>query len=201
MTRHKGLLAITTALGLIAAPALAQSQGDWTFGLGVGWVNPKSDNGVLAGGAASVDENTQLIITGEYFIRNDLGIELLLATPFEHDVTITGIGYAGTVKHLPPTVSLNYHFPTRTAFKPYVGLGVNYTSFFDEVSPLGVLSLDDSWGIAVQAGFDYLVSDGDALRLTARWIDIDSDVFLNGALIGTADIDPVVLSVSYVRRF
>ena len=201
MTRHKGLLAITTALGLIAAPALAQSQGDWTFGLGLGWVNPKSDNGVLAGGAASVDENTQLIITGEYFIRNDLGIELLLATPFEHDVTITGIGYAGTVKHLPPTVSLNYHFPTRTAFKPYVGLGVNYTSFFDEVSPLGVLSLDDSWGIAVQAGFDYLVSDRDALRLTARWIDIDSDVFLNGALIGTADIDPVVLSVSYVRRF
>lgn len=201
MTRHKGLLAITTALGLIAAPALAQSQGDWTFGLGLGWVNPKSDNGVLAGGTASVDENTQLIITGEYFIRNDLGIELLLATPFEHDVTITGIGYAGTVKHLPPTVSLNYHFPTRTAFKPYVGLGVNYTSFFDEVSPLGVLSLDDSWGIAVQAGFDYLVSDRDALRLTARWIDIDSDVFLNGALIGTADIDPVVLSVSYVRRF
>lgn len=201
MTGHKGLLAITTALGLIAAPALAQSQGDWTFGLGVGWVNPKSNNGTLAGGQASVDSNTQVIITGEYFIRDNLGIELLAATPFKHDVTIALIGYAGTVKHLPPTLSLNYHFPTQTAFKPYVGIGVNYTTFFDEVSPLGVLSLDDSWGIAVQAGFDYMVSDRDALRLTARWIDIETDVFLNGAPIGTADIDPVVVSLSYVRRF
>ena len=201
MTGHKGLLAITTALGLIAAPALAQSQGDWAFGFGLGWVNPKSDNGVLAGGAASVDDNTQLVITGEYFIVDNLGIELLVATTFEHDVTITGIGYAGTVKHLQPTLSLNYHFPTRTPFKPYLGLGVNYTTFFDEVSPLGVLSLDDSWGVAVQAGVDYMVSDRDALRLTARWIDINTDVLLNGAPIGTAEIDPIVVSLSYVRQF
>ncbi|TNF57302.1 MAG: hypothetical protein EP307_14235 [Rhodobacteraceae bacterium] len=201
MTRNKGILALTTALCMAGAPVLAQSQGDWTFGLGVGWVNPKSNNGVLAGGAATVDENTQLIITAEYFFRDNLGVEILAATPFEHDVTIAGIGYAGTVKHLPPTISLNYHFPTQTAFKPYVGLGVNWTTFFEETSPLGVLSLDDSFGLAVQVGFDYQISDRDALRLTARWIDIETDVSLNGAPIGTADIDPVVLSFSYVRRF
>ena len=45
----------TTALCLLAAPVLAQSQGDWTIGVGVGNVNPKSNNGALAGGAALVE--------------------------------------------------------------------------------------------------------------------------------------------------
>ena len=200
MTQKKGLFAITTALCLAAAPVLAQSQGDWTFGLGAGWVSPKSNNGTLAGAAATIDENTQLIITAEYFFRDNLGVELLAATPFKHDVFLAG-AYAATVKHLPPTVSLNYHFPTQSALKPYVGIGVNWTTFFEESSPLGVIELDDSFGVAVQVGFDYQVGDRDALRLTARWIDIDSDVSLNGAPIGTAEIDPVVISFSYVRRY
>ncbi|MFY9211701.1 MAG: OmpW family outer membrane protein [Aestuariivita sp.] len=201
MTTQKfALAAATTALCLLAAPTLAQSQGDWTIGIGIGNVNPKSNNGTLAGGAATINDDTQLTLTAEYFFWDNIGIELLAASPFKHDVSING-AYAGTIKHLPPTLSVNYHFPTNGMIKPFAGIGLNYTTFFDETSPLGVLSLKDSFGVAVQLGADFAVSDQGAVRVNVRWMDIDSDVSLNGAPIGTAEIDPIVLGIAYVHRF
>jgi outer membrane protein len=200
MKRTLSALAITTALAVLAGPVAAQSQGDWTVGVGLGYVNPKSNNGTLAGAAATVDEDVRPTFTVEYFIRDNLGIELLAATPFEHDVSLGG-AVAASVKHLPPTLSLNYHFPTQGKFKPFVGAGINYTTFFEETTALGTLELDDSIGIALQAGADYMISDRGALRFNVRWIDISTDATLNGAAIGTAEIDPVVLGVSYVHRF
>ncbi|WP_052249638.1 OmpW family outer membrane protein [Tateyamaria sp. ANG-S1] len=200
----KNTLRITTAaltLAALTTGAFAQNQGDWTLGVGVGGVFPKSGNGTLAGAEADIDDGYALTITGEYFIWDNVGIELLAATPFEHDIDLAGVGFAGSVKHLPPTLSVNYHFPTDTKWKPYVGLGVNYTTFFDEQSELGTLELDNSWGVAVQAGVDYAFSPQDAFRANIRWIDIDTDVTLNGAQIGTAEIDPIVLNFAYVRKF
>lgn len=200
MRRTTPLLALTTALTTLAGAAAAQSQGDMTLGFGLGWVNPKSDNGTLAGAQADIGDDFRPILTFEYFIRDNLGIELLAATPFEHDVALGGANI-GTVKHLPPVLSLNYHFPTQTRFKPFLGIGVNYTTFFEESTPLGNLELEDSWGIALQAGADYQLSDQGSLRLSVRWMDIDSDATLNGAPIGTAEIDPLVVGVSYVWKF
>lgn len=194
-------LALTAALAAFSAPAFAQSQGDWTVGVGIGNVNPKSNNGTLAAQPATVDSNTRPIFTVEYFIRDNLGIELLAATPFSHTVTLSGTTTAGKVKQLPPTLSLNYHIPTNSKFTPFVGVGLNYTTFFDEQSALGTLKLDDSWGVALNAGVDYAVSDRGAVRFNVRWIDIDSDVTLNGGNIGKAEIDPWVVSASYVHRF
>ena len=200
MTRFTSALALTTALVALSGPALAQSQGDWTVGVGVANVNPKSNNGTLAGGKTTIDDDTQLSLTVEYFIRDNIGIELLAATPFSHDITIAGVGGA-TTKHLPPTLSLNYHIPTGGKWKPFVGVGVNYTTFFEEKTALGNLRLKDSWGVAVQTGLDYQVTDNGALRINARWMDIDTKAYLDGAYIGKAEIDPVVLGVAYVHRF
>ncbi len=189
------------ALATVSAPALAQSQGDWTVGVGVANVNPKSSNGTLAGAAASIGDDTRPTLTFEYFVRDNIGIELLLATPFEHDVSLAGSGKIGSVKQLPPTLSVNYHFPTKSAIKPFVGIGLNYTTFFEESSPLGNLSLDDSFGVALNAGADYQISDNGALRLNVRWMQIRSDASLNGTGIGEAKIDPVVVGLAYVHRF
>ncbi|KPD12563.1 OmpW family protein [Phaeobacter sp. 11ANDIMAR09] len=200
MKRSASILALATACTVLAVPAFAQSQGDWTFGVGVINVNPKSDNGTLAGGATTLTDDTQISLTVEYFIRDNIGIELLAATPFEHDINIAGVGSA-TAKQLPPTLSINYHFPTKGKIKPFVGAGINYTTFFEEETALGVLELKDSWGFALQAGADWQVSDKGALRLNVRYMDIDSDAYLGGASIGTAEIDPVTIGVSYVHRF
>ncbi len=198
MTNKLAALTLSTALVALAGPALAQSQGDWTVGFGVGYLDPKSDNGTLAGADATIDADTRPIFTAEYFIRDNLGIELLAATPFKHNISLNGVE-TSSVKHLPPTLSLNYHFPTNSAWKPYVGAGLNYTIFFDE--SLDGLEIDNSFGVSLQAGLDYMVSDAGAIRLNVRWFDIDSDVKLNGTDIGTAEIDPYLIGVSYVHRF
>ena len=105
MTNKLAALTLSTALVALAGPALAQSQGDWTVGFGVGYLDPKSDTGTLAGFDAEVDDDTRPIFTVEYFIRDNLGIELLASTPFEHDITLGGSTDAGSTKHLPPTLS------------------------------------------------------------------------------------------------
>jgi outer membrane protein len=191
---------LTSALALGAAPALAQSKGDWTVGFGVGNINPKSDNGTIAGFDVDVDDATRPIFTLEYFVFDNIGVELLASTPFKHDISLDGSELADT-KHLPPTLSLNYHFPTQSVWKPYVGAGVNYTIFWDENLDIGDLDLDNSWGFAVQAGLDYQFRENGAFRFNVRYIDIDADAKVNGSNAGTANIDPVIFSVSYVHKF
>ncbi len=193
-------LALSVAFAALAGPLAAQSAGDFTIGLGFATVAPKSDNGTVGGAAATISDNTQLSLTAEYFIRDNLGLEVLAATPFSHNIYLGGVNQ-GTTKHLPPTVSLKYHFPTGGALTPFVGLGVNYTVFFDDSSPLGDLRLKNSWGLAAAAGVDYQISDTGAMRFEVRYMDIDSEVFLDGASIGTAEIDPIVFNVGYVHRF
>lgn len=200
MKRLISTLALTSALAAMAAPALAQQQGDWTIGVGIANVNPKSDNGTLAGAVAEIDDGTALSLTVEYFFRDNWGVELLAATPFEHDINLNG-AFAASAKQLPPTISINYHFPTEGKIKPFLGLGLNYTTFFEEETALGNLKLDDSFGIAVNAGADYQISDRGALRFNVRWMDIETDATLNGTAIGSADIDPVVVNLAYVHRF
>jgi outer membrane protein len=190
-------LATTTSLAL---PAAAQQAGDLTLGFGFHMVDPQSDNGTLAGSDAKVGTSARPTITAEYFIKDNLGVELLAALPFKHSVSLAGIK-VGTVKQLPPVLSLQYHFANASAFTPFVGLGVNFTTFFSESSPLGDLRLKNSWGLAAHLGVDWAVNDKTALRVDARWADIDSKATLNGAEIGTAKIDPLVYGVSYVVKF
>lgn len=206
MIRRYAPLAIALAFGGLAAPAFAQQAGEWTFSVGAHQVNPKSDNGSLAGNTLDVEvgSNVRPTVTAEYFVRDNLGIEVLAALPFQHDVDIKGLGTVGSVKHLPPVVSLQYHFGDGKV-KPFIGAGLNYTYIFSE-STTGALRgsklrLDNSWGLAAHAGVDFKVSDKGSIRVDARWIDIDSDVKLNGANLGTVNIDPLVYGAAYVFQF
>lgn len=199
--------ALALALGAVAMPAFAQSAGDWTLGFGVHAVDPKSDNGSLVDGALKVDVDTDVkpTLTFEYFVRDNLGIEVIAAWPFEHDISIDGLGTVGSTKQLPPTVSLQYHFNSKGKVSPFVGAGVNYTTFFSEDTRGALegskLKLDDSWGLAAHAGVDFAVGERSAIRVDARWIDIDTDVKLDGADIGTVNIDPIVYGAAYVMKF
>jgi outer membrane protein len=101
-------------------------------------------------------------------------------------------------------VSLQYHFDAGRV-RPFVGAGVNYTTFFSEDTRGALegtrLSLDDSWGLAAHAGLDFAIGERGALRVDVRWMDIDTDVELDGADIGTVQIDPLAYGVAYVFQF
>jgi len=206
------LSGLAAAMALAAAPAMAQSKGDWTLGVGVHAVDPASDAGDLNGSAlglgalpTKVDSDVKPTVTFEYFIADNIGIEVLAALPFKHEVSIDGVGKVGETKQLPPVVSLQYHFANSSKVTPFVGLGVNYTKFFDTDSKGALagtkLKLEDSWGLAAHAGVDFAVSDKGSLRVDVRWIDIDTGVKLDGEKIGTVNIDPLAYGVSYVFKF
>ncbi|WP_374606837.1 OmpW family protein [Thermomonas sp.] len=202
-------IALAAVLALAATPALAQSAGSWTVGIGAHNVAPKSDNGTLTAtplGNLTMDvgSNVRPTITGEYFLQDNLGIEVLAALPFQHDISVAGVGKVGSTKHLPPTVSLQYHFG-QGKVKPFVGLGVNYTRFFSTKAEGAIaganLDLSDSWGLAAHVGVDFKVGEKGAIRLDYRKVDIDTRVKLNGANLGTkntVNIDPSVYGIAYV---
>ena len=205
-------IALAALLTLAASPALAQSAGTWTVGIGAHNVAPKSNNGTLVGtplGNLGMDigSNARPTVTAEYFLRDNLGIAVLAALPFQHDINVAGVGKVGSTKHLPPTVSLQYHVG-QGAVRPFVGLGVNYTTFFSTKAegPIAGANLDlsDSWGLAGHLGVDFKLGEKGAIRIDYRKIDIDTNVKLNGAKLGTSNtvnIDPSAYGVAYVFAF
>lgn len=200
---------LALALALTTAPSLAQDAGRWTLGIGAHNVAPKSGNGTLTAtplGNLEMDvgSSARPTITAEYFLRNNLGIEVLAALPFQHAIGVVGVGKVGSTRQLPPTVSLQYHFGDGKV-RPFLGLGLNYTLFFDTDSqgPIAGTDLDlsDSWGLAGHAGIDFKVGEKGAIRVDYRMIDIDTQVKLNGAELGTrntVNIDPSVYGIAYV---
>ena len=141
---QKSLLSASlVALALAAPLAQAHTAGDIIVRAGAITVNPdadsssvKVDRGPLAGadlgGKATMSSDTQLGLNFAYMLTDNWGIELLAASPFEHDVKIKGTalgaanGKLGTLKHLPPTLSLVYYpLDAKSAFQPYVGAGIN----------------------------------------------------------------------------
>lgn len=194
-------LAVTTAL-LAATPlANAQDAGDWEIRAGAHRVVPKSDNSSIV----NVDAATSVTFSATYMVAPNWGIELLAALPFEHDVNLNGGGEVATVKHLPPTLSAQYHFNPNGRVRPYVGAGLNYTLFFDEDTTGALrgakLELDGSLGLAAQAGIDFSFGTDWFLSLDGRYIDIDTDAKLNGADLVTVEIDPFTYGLSIGRRF
>jgi outer membrane protein len=198
---------LSVALLLVLATPLAQAEaGPWRFTVGAHNVDPKSDNGSLAAGALEVEvgDSWRPTITGEYFFNENLGLEVLAAVPFKHDVQLNGAD-AGDITHLPPTISLQYHFSPEAKVSPYVGAGVNFTWIYNEDSAGPIagtdLDLDNSWGLALHAGFDVNLQNNWFVGLDARWMDIDADVSVDGADVGTVNVDPLVYGFYVGRRF
>jgi len=205
MKKYIAPLLGAAALAVTALPVHAE---DWFVRVGAVQVSPKSDNGTLAGGAlkTDIDSNTQLgLILGRHLSPN-LAVEVLAATPFSHTAKLNG-AKAVDFKHLPPTVSLQWYFNPEGRVNPFVGAGLNYTFVYDEKPVAGgpvagaKIGLDNSFGLAAQAGLVFKMSDAIDLVLDARWIDIDSDVKVNGSKVGTAVVDPLVVGLTLGYRF
>ena len=206
VTLHRSVgvrTAVAAALGLaLVAGSPAASAEDWLVRVGVHSVNPKSDNHPVV----NVDSGQMLTFNVTYMYAANWGVELLAALPFSHDINLNSNGtQVGKTKHLPPTLSLQYHFAPQATIRPYVGVGLNYTLFFEEKTQGALagtkLELDPSFGLAGQVGVDVALNDLWFVNADVRYIDIGSDAKLNGASLDTVNIDPYVIGVSIGRRF
>ena len=227
MKTSKYLLAAGALLALVASPAFAYEAGTWVLRAGVGVVAPDSDNLVVDDGVdritVNVDDGTSLTLMGTYMFSRNWGFDILASWPFNHDINVSIVDSVdpgsnpisakiAETDHLPPTFSIQYHFLPDSRFQPYVGAGVNYTTFFSTdveqaLVDLGIddIDLDDSFGLALQFGGDFLFSDRWLINVDVRWIDIESDLEATAlgetGELGTVKIDPWVYSVNLGYRF
>jgi len=218
----KSTAAVLAALGLTiaATPALSYEAGDILVRGRIISINPNDDSGrikvnnvAVAGTGVSVNSDVMPEIDFTYMVDRNWGVELILAYT-EHDVGSSGLGLGNVaeVKVLPPTLTLQYHFAPDSDIRPYLGAGLNYTHFFSEdvkgpLNPGGAdIDLDDSWGLALQAGVDIAVNEDWFVNLDVKYIDIDTDAHITDNLTGfdvdvNVDIDPIVWGIGIGRRF
>lgn len=187
------------SLFVAAAPAYAVEKGDWTVRAGYGQVNPKSDNGSVLGLDVSVDDGSSLAFTLGYMLTDNLSLQALGALPFKHDVDVQGLGTVAEVEHLPPTVTLQYHFTPKSNVRPYVGAGLNYTTFTSEKTKGALagldIELDDSFGFALEAGVDVDITKAMFVNASAWYADIETEAKIEGLPRFDVPIDPWVFFV------
>ncbi|WP_331346561.1 OmpW/AlkL family protein [Cellvibrio sp. UBA7661] len=208
--RHLGLMVLLGS-ACIAAPVMAHEDGEFFVRVGAVQIEPDASSGTVLGGGVDVDSATGIGFSGTWFATPHIGIELLAALPFEHDIVGTGALDGvdiGSTKHLPPTLSLQYYPLSESKFQPYIGIGLNYTTFFssDTSNTLDTalagktdISLDDSVGLAFQVGADWQLTDNWYLNAAVWKIDIETtaDISVNGKKAASVDvsIDPLVVMV------
>ena len=195
----------------VAAPAYA---GDFMVRARVLQLEPANDTtGPLAGAPYNgVDVNTKTIweIDASYFVTPNVALELIATTPQKQTVSLN-MGDAahptklGTLRHLPPTLTVQYHFaPTNAIVRPYIGAGINYTHFSSVNLGNGAYDVDrNSWGTAVQFGADFPITQNLYFNVDFKKIDIRTDVTAtaSGANLGTVKVDPVLFGVGIGYRF
>src|SRR3569832_2509174 len=156
---------------------------------------------VKSSGLAGLDVSNEVVpeVDYTYFVTPNIGMELILGTA-RHEVTLNGASL-GKLNHLPPTLTVQYHFNPTPTIKPYVGAGVNYTRFYNVDLAPGLSVGKNSFGGALQAGVDIAVTKNGYINLDVKKIWIDTDVKAGGVKLTNLEINPVVWGIGYGFRF
>jgi outer membrane protein len=203
MKKAAAVFALAT-MALLAGEAMAQ-QSPWLVRARAVNISPanKSDpvGGVGASDRLTVSNKTIPEVDISYFFTPNLSAELILTYPQKHTVYLDGADI-GSFKHLPPTLTAQYHFMPEGQVSPYVGAGVNYTNISSVNLLGGGATLDNhSFGLALQAGVDFKVDKNWSLNLDVKKVQIRSDVLSGGAKISRVKVDPVLVGVGVGYRF
>jgi outer membrane protein len=205
MKMKKIVLALSlAAMGVVSSQAMAQ-ESPWLVRGRVVNISPANDSDPLGGTGASdritVSKKTIPEFDVTYFFTPNIAAELILTYPQKHDVYLDGANI-GTFKHLPPTLSAQYHFAPNSSINPYLGAGVNYTNI-SQVKLLGGKGglESNSFGLSLQAGVDFKIDKNWSINIDVKKVQIRSDVTVSGAKVSAVKVDPVLVGLGLGYRF
>ena len=214
---------IKTTPSLVVAAALAggtfaaQAQ-DNVFKIGVtrydthAKTNGISGIGVPPGADATVSDENTVILVYERLFGPNFGAELVMGIPPTLKAKATGsvafLNAAGTVleaENWAPTLLFNYHFfePGAT-WRPYVGVGINYTQFKNAKSSIASeVDVGSSWGPAVQVGIEYAITKDINAFASLAAVKVKSKVVASDGTVLTTKVDyrPTVYSLGVAYKF
>lgn len=194
----KNLLAVAVLCVCSSGAVLAQqTEGPWVVRARAVHLDSANKDSTPLG--LSVNNKTMPEVDITYFFNKNIAAELILTVPQKHTLSAGGT-QIGTLKHLPPSLLVQYHFDA-PGFKPYVGAGLNYTRFSSVNLPAGVDIDRNSVGGALQVGVDIPLAKNLYLNFDVKKVFIQTDVSAGGAKLGTFKVDPVLVGVGLGWRF
>lgn len=197
MKHSKKWLALACAMA-VSAPVAAE-KGE--FGVRVRALYMSVDSATSPNINVNVEDRWIPEVDLSYWMTDNLALELVLTYPQKHDVALNGASI-GSVKHIPPTLLLQYHFMPKATIQPYVGIGLNYTRFSSVNLAGGAITMEkDSIGLALQVGADIKISKNMYVNLDAKKVKIDADLYAGGVRAANLKIDPWLVGVGLGWRF
>ncbi len=202
-----GLVAAAAAVAGLCAPVMAQAQSvenPWL--VRVRALHLDSANKDSTGLDLNINNKTFPDVDVSYFFTPNIAAELVLTYPQKQRI-YSGDTQIGTLKHLPPTLTLQYHFMPEGQFRPYVGAGVNYTHFssvhFDPAvqAALQPSIKSNSFGLAAQVGMDVMLDKKWSLNVDIKKVQIRTKVSSAGTEVGKFKVDPLLIGVGVGYRF
>jgi outer membrane protein len=166
----------------------------------------------------SVGNATTLLLIYTRSLNDHWDVDAEIGWPPSHDTTGTGtlapFGKVAKVKQANPTAFITYNFGERNdKWRPYVGLGVNFTHFYDAESTASgdlanggptKLSLSNSWGWAAKAGLSYRVNDRWSIIGSVGTVKVKTDLTATtGSIVRktTLDMQPIVYTLTVGYNF
>lgn len=189
--------------------SFAKEKGDLIVRMRALYVNVDGDSTVSTlGGEVAASSDQVPEIDFSYFLSKNIAAELILGTT-EHDISLQGSPALnqdrglGSVKLLPPTLTLQYHFNPEGDFRPYAGAGLNYTIFYGEkIGDLATsMEYKNNFGYAVQVGFDYMIDDKIGFNFDIKKIYLSTDVKVNNSVDAKVDLDPWLIGAGLSYHF
>ncbi len=228
-----GMVACVCA-AMLSGNANAQTAGSMT--LSVGWLHvaPQGNatpltvqsvggvtvNQQLAGTGAHASSTDTMGITTEYYVTDNIGVATLLGLPLKvnliGDGTLQKYGNLGTTRPMPPAIELRYHlFSAESKFRPYIGLGVNYTWFTqvratnsqfisDSVGPGGSVhaTLSSSWNPVFEFGASYAITKHWSVGTSVGYMPVKTNLTLYGqTATGTQIVSKSTLRLNPINVF
>jgi len=163
--------------------------------------------GVFNGAGTTISWSVMPTLSLGYYFNKNWSVEAICCVS-PHHVQGTGSINGGSVIKtwvFPPTLTLVYHFTNFGAFQPYVGAGVNFTAYWGtragnqpfqiplymNTTTAGLnntigsytatgATITPSWGVAAQAGMDYMINKEWGWNLDAKWILMEPNAHVYG---------------------
>jgi outer membrane protein len=197
-TMNKSILAVFFATLTLNSAAMAQ-ESPWLVRARAVHIDPADKSDPVGGAGASdrlhVSSKWIPEVDLSYFFSPNWAAELILTYPQKHTVTLDGASI-GTFRHLPPTLTAQYHFLPGATIKPYLGAGVNYTLFSKQRLLDGAARLEhDSVGLALQAGADFRIDNRWSVNVDLKKLQLRSDVMIGGAKATRVRVDPLLFGI------
>lgn len=197
MKRILILVAAVLCIASVLVPVQA-ADGKWMMrGRGI-YISPDASGDQELEGV-DVDGQFTFEVDFTRFFGKSLALELVLATA-SHNVTAEDQSL-GSVSLLPPSLTAQWHFLPEGKVRPYVGVGLNATFFYETSGILDDLDFDSAYGYVLNVGLDFQVGSNAYLNFDLKKIGMESDVKIDDQELGTVTIDPFIVGVGLGFRF